>query len=159
MMSERIMDLKSDGALAAQCHLMPCRIEHSKQTVKASDYFWPTIKELRTGGDQEQGREANYRGKQVDREGQKERPMLTASFRGRPLQGKRISLPEGYTGFGIRQKNSKANDKKSKDVTQFKEFTYWNWDELPTNKDVIVKALRWTNIAKSIHGDVPTASK
>lgn len=155
-MTERMIDLKSDGALAAQCHLMPCRIECTKQTVRASDYFWPTIKELRTGGDQEQGRRANYREKQMIGEEQKENPIMTASFRGRPLQGKRISLPEGYTGFGVRQRSSKAsgNDKKSKDVTQFKEFTYWNWDELPTDKDVIVKALRWINVAQAIHGEV-----
>lgn len=137
----------------AQCHLMPCLIEHKQQSVRAREYFWPTIRQLQAGGDNEQGR-----GERTGRQHQEQandnqdqdsnNPILTASFRGRPLQGQKLKLPDGFKGYAI---GKGPNNKCSK---SFDEFTYWNWDELPTKADQVVKALRWVNLAKGIHNPV-----
>lgn len=146
-MNEREIILRrydSDGL--AKCHLMPCRIEYNKQTVKAVEYFEPTIKELKAGGDDELGREKLHHRK-GDESGQSEdkNPILTASFRGRPLQGRKLPLPDSYRGFLLFNGVTKK---------EFKEFTYWNWDEIPGDSDTVVKALGWINISKAIHGNV-----
>lgn len=148
-MSEKIFKLACDEDKSdrkAQCHLMPCRIEYNDSTIKAKEYFWPTIRFLKAGGDEEQGREKSLPEIKDDPDS----PTLTSSFRGRPLQGRKIVLPEGYKGH-IVPKSSKSNVEATKN---FDEFTYWNWDQLPNNDDAVVKALQWINISKAIHGSV-----
>lgn len=127
----------------ARCHLMPCRIEHKESTVKAREYFWPTIKELKEGGDEEMGREESTKAK-IDISGEinQASPILTASFRGRPLQGMKLKVPAGYRGCLLVDGQCKK---------EFNNFSYWNWDELPNNDDTVVKALSWINISQAIH--------
>lgn len=132
------------GGKAAVCHLMPCKIQHEEPFALAKEYFLPTIRQMGDCDDDEQGREP--------RKGQKTRdpsnPMLVASFRGRPLQGQKVSIPVGYKGCIV------SRDKNTKDCPKdFNDFTYWNWDELPSENDSVIKALRWINIAKAIHDD------
>lgn len=124
-MTEKKIDLAGreggSAGKAEQCHLMPCRIESDGSHVKAQEYFWPTIRPVETG---------LVHG---------EKSLLTASFRGRPLQGRKLSIPKGYKACVIGKKKI------------FNEFTYWNWDELPNETDSVVKALQWIDIAKAIH--------
>lgn len=142
-MPEREINLLRDKE-RAQCHLMPCRIESKDERIKAKEYFYPTIRELKAGGDDDQGREIK---KDKPTSGQasgasgEEQPILLASFRGRPLQGRKVKLPDGYTGYMVAR--NKTNSERS-----FDEFTYWNWDELPSENDAICKAVRWVNVAK-----------
>lgn len=132
-MGEKTITLKEDTVL--QCHLMPCLIDYdNSKSVKAKEYFWPTIKLLKRGSDDEK---------------QSRGESLTASFRGRPLQGRKVGLPDNYEGFVI-NKDSKLKERSS--MGKFKEFTYWNWDEIPSNEDSVMKALQWINISKAIHG-------
>lgn len=44
------------------------------------------------------------------------------------------------------------DDKESHlEVTQqFNEFTYWNWDKVPSNGDRIVSALDWIEISRAV---------
>lgn len=149
-MAETVITLQKDGKSPdqAQCHLMPCRIEHEGQTVKSKEYFWPTIKELRAGGDDEQGRERNHAISVLQGNTDAINPILTASFRGRPLQGRKIQIPEEYKGYLVR----KESDRNKTSLKSFDDFTYWNWDELPSDNDTVVKALQWINISKAIHG-------
>lgn len=154
-MTERTIDLGGsvrDGE-SAQCHLMPCRIEHNGLYVKSKEYFWPTIKPLKAGGDEEQGREKSHSDLSAKSNQDPDNPILTASFRGRPLQGRKIELPEGYKGFVVSGQTSKGSDNKIPNKS-FEQFTYWNWDELPSGEDTAVKALQWINIANAIHGNV-----
>lgn len=138
-MHEKEINLKAkDRDEAAQCHLMPCRIERNKSTVKAKEYFWPTIKQLKEGGDEEMGRGKT----ELAGETNQGSPIMTASFRGRPLQGRKLQVPSDYKGYLLIEGRSKK---------EFNEFTYWNWDELPSNNDTVVKALNWINISKAIH--------
>lgn len=146
-MSEREVILEgNDSVEVAKCHLMPCKIEYNKQTVKALEYFEPTIKELKAGGDEELGREKLYHHDENENGQPRDKnPILTASFRGRPLQGRKVQLPDDYRGFLLCNGLTKK---------KFNEFTYWNWDEIPKDSDTVVKALGWVNISKAIHGGV-----
>lgn len=131
---------------------MPCLIDYdSSKSVKAKEYFWPTIKLLKRGGDDEQGREEDpvKQSHNSDKRSLQDSPILTASFRGRPLQGRKVKLPGNYKGFVIK-KDSKLKERSS--IGKFKEFTYWNWDEIPSNEDAVMKALQWIDISKAIHG-------
>lgn len=117
--------------------MMPCRIECDQPTVRAKEYFWPTIKNLKAGGDEEQGRSASYLAAPNN---SSSNSVLTASFRGRPLQGTKVKIPESYKGFVLGKKPG-----------EFEEFTYWNWDQLPSKTDAVVKALQWINVSDAIH--------
>lgn len=129
------------------CHLMPCRIEYKGSTVLAKQYFWPTIRLLQAGGDEDQGRGAksDYATK-ADSCNLKDNPVLVASFRGRPLQGKKIQLPDGYEGTVVDEDGQKP-------IGKFKELTYWNWDKIPETSDTIVQSLQWFDISKAIHSN------
>lgn len=145
-MNSTVVNLESDKSNcdSIECHLMPCKIEHKGSTILAKEYFWPTIRPLSKDGDEQQGRDprSEYLRKSCD--GNKvDDPILVASFRGRPLQGKRLDLPDGYEG-------SVVIDSK-KPARKFNSFTYWNWDEIPSANDNIVKALQWIDIAEAIH--------
>lgn len=141
----------------AICHLMPCSIEHKQTNVRAREYFWPTVRQLEVGGDDDQGRTTKH-SKSIG-DDNIEDPILVASFRGRPLQGRLVKIPDGYRGHMLsKQDKSHANNNKAnnglKVKKHFDEFTYWNWDQLPSKNDAVVKAMGWLRISKSIHDPV-----
>ncbi|XP_076176414.1 ribonuclease H2 subunit C isoform X2 [Ptiloglossa arizonensis] len=87
-------------------HLMPCKI-HGDESANVSSYFTPYIRKI----DDEH---------------------YNSSFRGYPLQGKKITIPSGYKGT-------------------FSYFTYWNYDKLPSKNDALVAAIDWIDIAEALH--------
>lgn len=146
---------KNDGDESV-CHLLPCRIEHKGLEVKAKEYFWPTVRELKIGGDDDQGRKVKHEQLLDETNNTKEQPILTASFRGRPLQGRHLKLPDGFAGHVLDKPGGNAafgklGAKSATIAKHFDTFTYWNWDELPSKDDSVVKALGWLNVAKAIH--------
>jgi hypothetical protein len=160
--TSRVIDLAVGADESeATCHLMPCSIEHNKLEVKAREYFWPTVRELKMGGDDEQGRSLKH-DKSIGESNAKD-PILLASFRGRPLQGRRVQVPEGFLGHVISKEppaqsvganTSKGPSSEPRIKKHFREFTYWNWDELPDKNDTVVRALNWLQLAKAIHDPV-----
>lgn len=145
-MGEKVIKLSGPTSESLKCHLLPCRIDHDQATVKAEEYFWPTIRNLESGGDNDLGRiDKDIKDSLNAQKSAGKNPILTASFRGRPLQGRKVEIPAGYKGHVIIDK-----PKQSKRID---EFTYWNWDELPRDTDVVVKALQWIKIAEAIHDD------
>ncbi|KAJ8706667.1 hypothetical protein PYW07_012745 [Mythimna separata] len=81
---------------------------------------------------------------------------LSASFRGYPLTGKKMSLPEGYTAVVVTEAKrplAEDADRKFQVTGGFKEFTNWNWDKKPSENDKIVGALDWIHIAEALHED------
>lgn len=142
---DKEIDLRAERQIE-QCHLLSCRIEHKGYTVKAREYFWPTVKELKEGGDEQQGREEEEPSRRD--ENTYTNPVMTASFRGRPLQGRKLDVPEGYKGVVV-NKDPRSPDKSN---GQFKHFTYWNWDEIPSKNDIVVKSLQLINVSQAIHG-------
>lgn len=77
--------------------------------------------------------------------------VLGASFRGRPLFGSEIHLPEGYTGYVLDKPDGTIPEPQVFDVRQsFKSIKYWNLDRLPSKNDPIISALDWLDISKSV---------
>lgn len=62
-----------------------------------------------------------------------EESIQKSSFRGRPLLGRQIELPANCFGLTVQDKEVSG---------VFNKFTYWNWDQKPTNQDKIVQALK-----------------
>lgn len=149
-MSRREIDLNYDGCQPqVDCHLMPCKIEDDLgKLAKTREYFVPTIRKLETNCDEikESKRPADYVNTPED-------PILLASFRGRPLHGRAVKVPAGFHGHVI-TKDTKNSANKAMSHMHFREFTYWNWDELPSKDDATVKALSWLKVAKAIHDPI-----
>ncbi|XP_030749099.1 ribonuclease H2 subunit C [Sitophilus oryzae] len=86
-----------------------------------------------------------------------ENEILKGSFRGYPLKGKKIDIPEGYVGLvvheSIRPTNEK-DDRKFYVINKFNEFTYWNWDKIPSKNDNFLKAMDWIDIAEVLHSPI-----
>ncbi|CAH0546180.1 unnamed protein product [Brassicogethes aeneus] len=79
---------------------------------------------------------------------------FTASFRGYPLKGARVELPEGYMGVVLHESIKPETEKEERKfyvVNNFKSFTYWNWGKIPSQADTIRQALDWLEIAEVLH--------
>ncbi|CAG9840404.1 unnamed protein product [Diabrotica balteata] len=86
-----------------------------------------------------------------------ENEQLTSSFRGYPLKGKHVNLPEGYLGLvlheSIRPETDKS-DRKFYVTNTFSQLTHWNWDKQPSKNDTIIQALDWIDIAEALHSPI-----
>ncbi|CAG4971119.1 unnamed protein product [Parnassius apollo] len=113
-----------------RAHYLPCKIE-ADGAANVEKYFEPYVVE-------------------------KENGELSATFRGHPLDGVKMSLPDGYRAILVTEaKKPLADDadRRFQVAGGFKEFVYWNWDKKPSKNDNIVKAFDWIDIAEAIHGD------
>ena len=98
--------------------------------------------------------------------------VLTGSFRGFPLEGRSVSLPEKYTGVGGQESGEEfslmffpgvvlegvkagltTQDRKTRVTSTFSELTYWNYDRSPGPADPWHQALQWTRVAEVLHSD------
>lgn len=107
------------------CHFLPVSIKHDGPA-KVSSYFTPIILEKDN--------------------------KLTASFRGKPLVGKKIKIPDNYSGVILEK--SEGGDQNLTVSSTFEELTYWKWDQVPTEDDNIPQAIKSLRIAATIHGPV-----
>lgn len=118
-------------------HLMPCSIDYNG-SANVSRFFKPSIncippKDPNTDPAQH----------------------LSASFRGRLLNGRKIVLPADYAGILLMEDNNRSMDEVNlKPINKFSEFTYWNLDCTPSSDDKIVQAIQWIEISKAIHSSV-----
>ncbi|XP_017876794.1 ribonuclease H2 subunit C [Ceratina calcarata] len=109
-------------------HLMPCKIR-GNEPAKVSDFFTPYIRKI----DDEH---------------------YTSSFRGHLIQGKKITPPSGYKGLIFRERQKPDNENMERNfyaTSTFSEFTYWNYDKLPSKNDAVVPAIDWIDIAEALH--------
>ncbi|KAL2731980.1 ribonuclease H2 subunit C [Vespula squamosa] len=110
-------------------HLMPCKI-HGDGPANVSSFFQPFIRKI----DNE-----NY----------------NISFRGYPLQGKKIKIPSDYKGiifFEHKKPDAENMQRNLYSNKIFSEFTYWNYDKMPSKNDALAAALDWIDIAEALHG-------
>ncbi|KAG8039274.1 hypothetical protein G9C98_003581 [Cotesia typhae] len=124
-----------DGKNNSQVHSVPCKINRTGPA-NVSKYFTPYI--TKTDDD-----------------------YFNASFRGYPLHGKKLYVPEGYKGIVFFEKKKPVNPdlKRTFNSTEsFTEFTYWNWDKLPSKNDAFDAALDWVDIAEALHSQVEESS-
>uniref|UniRef100_A0A8D8LW64 Ribonuclease H2 subunit C n=1 Tax=Cacopsylla melanoneura TaxID=428564 RepID=A0A8D8LW64_9HEMI len=82
---------------------------------------------------------------------------LEASFRGLPLKGKVIPVPEGYKGLVFTETNPNQIEDNERNFflkNKFTEITFWNYDKLPSSNDAFASALDWIHISDAIHSEV-----
>ncbi|KDR10639.1 ribonuclease H2 subunit C isoform X2 [Zootermopsis nevadensis] len=119
-----------EGVINNSIHYMPCQI-HSDGEANVSKYFKPCISK-QDGNDD----------------------VLCSSFRGYPLMGKIVPLPNGYRGIVAQEtvKPMTEGAERSIHVTHtFKSFTYWNWDKPPSLNDALLSALDWIDVSEVLH--------
>lgn len=80
--------------------------------------------------------------------------ILTNALRGFPLRGKEFNLPTGYTAVMFQETKkplSAEEDRNFSFAGAFKQFTYWNYDKIPTKNDPLEKALDWMELSRALH--------
>ncbi|KFM59927.1 Ribonuclease H2 subunit C, partial [Stegodyphus mimosarum] len=127
-----LLNLESEGRSleSVSCHLMPCKIEYDGNA-NVSKFYASNIRE--------------------------ENGVLKSSFRGHPLQGQIVQVPNGYKGVVLEEnpKFSSSEDKREFKIKgTFEKFTAWNWDKIPSHNDKLIKALQWIDIASALHTSV-----
>ncbi|KAF9587449.1 hypothetical protein IFM89_002630 [Coptis chinensis] len=146
IMGTIILQSNSDSSseivdLTNKVHQLPCCIKHNGPCT-VSHYFKPS----KTG---------------VDVEGLS---VEEACFRGRKLQGAKITIPEGYSGFVLGKKKSQGKRKASETSEEnlshwemrarFQSINYWNHDSLPSHSDAFLRSLHWLPVANALHKPV-----
>jgi len=79
--------------------------------------------------------------------------VMEASFRGYPLQGNKVTIPEGYTGLVLEETKKQLTESQPHNLVSTKKFnsyTYWNWDYNPSTSDPTQLALDWLDISKVV---------
>lgn len=67
---------------------------------------------------------------------------LEASFRGRPLNGEHIDIPNDYIGILTNSSNI---------ISSFDQLTYFNLDCSTSKNDCISRSIQWLSLAKILH--------
>ncbi|KAH8285206.1 hypothetical protein KR054_006183 [Drosophila jambulina] len=79
--------------------------------------------------------------------------MLTNALRGYPLVGERLKVPEGFQGLVLQETEkplSESSDRQLRLTGVFEEFTYWNYDKVPSNGDAYRQALVMADVAQAL---------
>ncbi|XP_017027603.1 ribonuclease H2 subunit C [Drosophila kikkawai] len=79
--------------------------------------------------------------------------VLTNALRGYPLMGERLKVPEGYRGLVLQETDkplSESSDRQLRLTGVFDEFTYWNYDKVPSNGDAYRQALVMADVAQAL---------
>ncbi|CAH2013304.1 unnamed protein product [Acanthoscelides obtectus] len=80
-----------------------------------------------------------------------------SSFRGYPLLGKEVPVPDGYVGLVLHESIKPITEKEERKLritNTFSNITFWNWDKVPSKNDSIIKALEWIEIAEVLHSPI-----
>ncbi|EDW91769.1 uncharacterized protein LOC6531248 [Drosophila yakuba] len=81
------------------------------------------------------------------------RGILTNALRGYPLMGEKLKVPEGYSGLVLQETEkpiSNSSDRQLRLTGVFKDFTYWNYDKVPSNGDPYRQALFLADVAQAL---------
>lgn len=82
---------------------------------------------------------------------------LQASFRGKPLRGRQVSVPAGFTGLVLRSEGKKKNQTFSPTGT-FDSVISWKWDQNP-DSDPFGSVFDWTELSAAIHSSPEPQTK
>lgn len=107
---------------------IPCRLDHTG-TAQVSKYFHR--EELANG-------------------------YMKATFRGRPLDGHVVTVPDGYKLHLLKERQAGLGDPQKKTFEvhgAIDKLTVWNLDKEPSEKDPIKRAINWTRIAQALDED------
>ncbi|KAH8402222.1 hypothetical protein KR009_010493 [Drosophila setifemur] len=79
--------------------------------------------------------------------------ILLNALRGYPLIGERLKVPEGFKGLVLQETDkplSEFADRQLRLTGVFEEFTYWNYDKVPSNGDPYRQALLMADVAEAL---------
>lgn len=76
--------------------------------------------------------------------------VLTNSLRGYPLIGRRESVPNGYKGIVLQETDPNLTDRQLRLTGTFDEFTYWNYDKVPSKGDGYQQAVNMLQVAEAV---------
>ncbi|EDW09928.1 uncharacterized protein LOC6580129 [Drosophila mojavensis] len=76
--------------------------------------------------------------------------VLTNSLRGYPLVGKRESVPKGLKGVVLQETDPHQEQRQLRLTGTFEEFTYWNYDKVPSKGDAYQQALILLDVADAL---------
>lgn len=83
----------------------------------------------------------------------KEHGFLSNALRGYPLQGEVLKVPEGYKGIVVQETRKPLDEQADRTLRikgTFEEFTYWNYDKIPSLSDGYKQALQILNLAEVV---------
>ena len=75
---------------------------------------------------------------------QRQDQQCHASFRGRPLNGEDVRIPDGYVGIVAHA---------GQPLSTFDQLTYFNLDCATSKNDCLARSIQWLSIAKTLHDD------
>lgn len=83
--------------------------------------------------------------------------VLEASFRGYPLQGKKIKIPNDFKGIVVNETKKPLTYMEPRNLDlkkNFCEITYWNWDCFPNKNDLIHQSVDWLILSKMVNNSL-----
>ncbi|XP_017124333.1 uncharacterized protein LOC108144180 [Drosophila elegans] len=86
--------------------------------------------------------------------------ILTNALRGYPLVGEKLKVPEGYRGLVIQETEKPINESSDRQLRLtgvFEDFTYWNYDKVPSNGDAYRQALLLADVAEALSKPISEA--
>lgn len=78
---------------------------------------------------------------------------LSNSLRGYPLNGCKFTVPDTHEGVIFQETQrplDETADRTFKVKGVFNEFTYWNYDKIPSHDDKLKQALQWNKYADAV---------
>lgn len=119
-----------DNPCPDQLHFVPAKV-NKDSAANVQDYFEQFVEETAKGSD-----------------------LLSNSLRGRPINGRKIDVPEGWKGVVYVERKRPLNDETDRVLqpkTTFDNFTYWNYDKTPSRNDAFAQAIQWLTISDVLH--------
>jgi len=135
------------GRQRPMLHLLPCKIRPDKvavdnrtQTAPVDRYFCPYAKNVTTTTSATVPATSDI-------------ALWHASFRGKPLTGVQLGMPDNYVGVlcngtGDRVEPDDSSDLMADEVTE--QLMYWNWDRIPTREDPLLAAFDWVRVSEAM---------
>jgi len=77
----------------------------------------------------------------------------SAYFRGYPLKGTEIEVPDGYKGIVFTSNSDGNHGRILKSKSTFEKLTYYNWSSSPSTVDPQQSVHEWLSVAQAIHVD------
>lgn len=78
---------------------------------------------------------------------------MTNALRGFPLAGCKLTVPKTHEGVIFQESHRSLGedvDRNFKIKAVFNEFTYWNYDKIPSKEDKLNQALQWNEFADAV---------
>ncbi|KAH8369528.1 hypothetical protein KR093_000031 [Drosophila rubida] len=76
--------------------------------------------------------------------------VLTNALRGYPLLGQQESVPKGYKGLVLQETDPNQAERQLRLTGTFQNFTYWNYDKVPSKSDGYQQALVMLDVAEAL---------